>query len=287
MSTKRRLKTKYKIIILFLPLCILGLLWSRYISTSGLVIKEYKVVNKKLPTSFNGLKIVHFTDTHYGRTTNNNDFKYLVSEINELKPDIVFFTGDLIDKDTVMNNKKKKELIKHLNNLDAKIGKYAISGNHDLQFDEYDEIIEKSGFLNLTNSFDIIYSKENDSIYIAGLESEIIGSPDIKSIMQPIETGEKEDVPGYKILLLHTPDTISKIKHNTFDLTLAGHSHNGQVRIPFIGAVTKPNGAKKYYNEYYKVGKTDLYISSGIGTSTLNFRLFNKPSFNFYRLVNK
>ena len=68
---------------------------------------------------------------------------------------------------------------------------------------------------------------------------------------------------------------------------MAGHSHNGQVRLPFIGAIVKNQGAKKYYNEYYKIKNTDLYISGGIGTSTLPFRLFNRPNINFYRLRSK
>lgn len=74
---------------------------------------------------------------------------------------------------------------------------------------------------------------------------------------------------------------------NKYDLVLTGHSHGGQVRIPFIGKLYTPEGAKKYYDEYYKINNTDLYISSGLGTSMYKFRLFNRPSFNFYRITNK
>ena len=74
---------------------------------------------------------------------------------------------------------------------------------------------------------------------------------------------------------------------NKFNLILAGHSHHGQIRLPLIGAIILPDGAKKYYNGYYEFNKTKLYISNGIGTSTINFRLFNKPSFNLYRITNK
>ena len=57
-------------------------------------------------------------------------------------------------------------------------------------------------------------------------------------------------------------------------------------RLPGIGALYTPNNSKKYYDEYYEINGTDLYISSGIGVSIINYRLFNKPSINFYR-VNK
>ena len=62
------------------------------------------------------------------------------------------------------------------------------------------------------------------------------------------------------------------------------HSHNGQIRLPGIGALYTPNGSKKYYDNYYDLDETPLYISSGIGVSIVNYRLFNKPSINFYRI---
>ena len=87
--------------------------------------------------------------------------------------------------------------------------------------------------------------------------------------------------------MVHEPDiTFDIVNDYSVNLILAGHSHNGQVRLPIIGAIYTPPGAKKYYDEYYSVSGTDLYISSGIGVSSINYRLFNRPSINFYR-VNK
>ena len=70
-----------------------------------------------------------------------------------------------------------------------------------------------------------------------------------------------------------------------FNLLLAGHSHAGQVRLPFIGAVILPEGAQKYYDSHYKIENSDLYVSNGLGVSNYNFRLFNTPSYSVYRLV--
>ena len=86
---------------------------------------------------------------------------------------------------------------------------------------------------------------------------------------------------------MHEPDKILDFDYNNYDLILAGHSHNGQITIPFIGSLYKPNGSKKYYKDYYELEGTKLYISGGIGTSTLKLRLFNKPSINLYRLTSK
>ena len=89
----------------------------------------------------------------------------------------------------------------------------------------------------------------------------------------------------YKIILVHEPDISDKIiKDYSVNLILAGHSHNGQVRLPIIGPIYTPPYSKKYYDNYYDIDGTNLYISSGIGVSTVNYRLWNRPSINFYRI---
>ena len=74
------------------------------------------------------------------------------------------------------------------------------------------------------------------------------------------------------------------MKYSTPPLILSGHSINGSINIPIIKKTLLPEGALNYYEEYYKINNTDIYISNGIGVNNLNFRLFNKPSFNLYRL---
>lgn len=297
MKKKRHLKTKYKVLLVILISFVSIIAWSRYISTTGLIIKEYKVESDDLPISFDGLKIIHFTDVHYGRTINKLELDNLVTEINALKPDLIFFTGDLIDRDIKVTSKVKDDVTNALSKLTPVSGKYAISGNHDFSLKKYDDIIKDSGFINLDNTYTTVYSHKHDTIFIAGLESEIKGHPDLKDITTYLDSNNVmdengnpiivNDIPSYKILLLHTPDTFDKVKDNNFNLVLAGHSHNGQVRLPFFGAVITPLGSKKYYEEYYNINTTDFYISSGLGTSTINLRFFNKPSFSFYRLVTK
>lgn len=85
---------------------------------------------------------------------------------------------------------------------------------------------------------------------------------------------------------MHKPDEIERFENIPFNLILAGHSHNGQIRLPFIGALLKKDGSKIYTDSYYRIQNSDFYITSGIGTSDISFRLFNHPSFNLYRLTN-
>ncbi len=273
------------LVIIILILC-LGLLYSRFIATSGLKVKEYKVVNNKITDSYHGLKIIHLSDIHYNSTINEKELNNIVDKVNEIKPDIVVLTGDLIDERLSYD---KDIIINCLSKIEAKLGKFAVSGNHDIPLDDYNYIIKESGFTSLDNKYELIYSKTSEPIIISGIG---YGDEDIgiktEQYDKYISELKADDIkPIYSILLVHEPDTVDNLDLNKYDLVLAGHSHGGQVRIPFIGKLYTPEGAKKYYDEYYKINNTDLYISSGLGTSMYKFRLFNRPSFNFYRITNK
>lgn len=276
------------IIILSIILGILGIIfYSRFIETSLFETKEYKISNVNLANDFSGLKIIHISDIHYGRITTTKMIKKIIKEVNLIKPDIIVITGDLIDKDATLAEKDISFLKDSLAKLESKYGKYAIYGNHDITYgrEKIEEIYKYSSFKLLVNDYDIIYGKKNEPLFIGGLDSLLEGEQDIEKAMSYFN--DHEDI-LYKILLVHEPDSTDNIleKYPNTNLILAGHSHNGQVRLPLIGAIYTPTGSKKYYDNYYKINETDLYISSGIGVSRINFRLFNKPSINFYRIYN-
>lgn len=288
-ETKRK-HTFLKIILMFIFILIVVILYSRFIATKGLDVKEYKITNEMIADNFYGFKIVHISDIHYGRTVNKKELEKLVNEVNLLKPDIVVLTGDLIDKDTKMNETISKEISDCLSKINVSVGAYAINGNHDKYFTEWESIIENSGFKNINNTYELIYNEGYTPILLAGISSNNEDNLTIEEKYVPIEeyiNSSDEFNNIYKILLMHEPDFIDNINYSYFNLVLAGHSHNGQIRLPLIGATILPPNGKKYYDEYYKLSNTDLYVSSGVGTSTISFRLFNKPSINFYRLANK
>ena len=270
-------------LIIFLLITI-TIIYARYGGTSGLITKEYKIESSLIGEDFDGLKVVHFSDLHYLRVTNNDKLKEIVDEINLIKPDIVFFTGDLIDKDFTLTDKDKDDLINGLSSIKAKYGKYAVLGNHDYvkNIEIFKDIYSNSNFNLLQNSYDIIYSSNNDKLFIGGVDNYSYNEADINKVMEYFN--DNSDI-SYKIILVHEPDYIDNILTNyNVNLVLAGHSHNGQINIPYIKNFFLPYGSRKYYENYYKVNDTDLYISSGIGESSVNFRIFNKPSINFYRI---
>ena len=256
-------------ILIFLFIIFVWFVYIKYVGTKKLEVREYKIVNSSLSNDYYGLKIVHFGDIHYG---NNIDKKYLdsvVDKINLLKPDIVVFTGDLIDKKTKLTDEMKEEVINSLLNISARLGKFAIKGDED-DINIYPSLIRKAEFTYFENNFEYVYNGEKP-ILISNMDSNDL----------------KEEKSIYNILLVHEPDKLLKMDYSKYDLILAGHSHNGQIKLPFIGPLFKFDGAKTYYDSYYDLGNSKLYIISGIGTSKINLRFNNRPSFNIYRLVNK
>ena len=275
--SKEREKKGFSLLKFFKILLLIGVLifmYARFIGTRFLNIKEYAIYDTVLPETFDGLKIVHLTDIHYGTIVNAKNLTNIVNQINQLKPDIVVFTGDLYDESIVLNDKIVNEIVTCLKNINSTLGKFAVAGNHDYSNDLFAQIITDSGFTYLENSSQIIYDENNTPLEIIGFDDAWKGNPNYNI---PLSN-------NYKIVLVHEPDEISKILPLNVNLVLAGHSHGGQIRLPFIGALYTPNGSKNYKNDYYEFTNTKMYISYGIGTSVLKIRLFNQPSINFYRL---
>lgn len=281
---KIKLRRRYKVLLWFLIIFVFIVIYTYYFEPNRLIVYEYKVENKKLSPNFHGTKIVHLSDIHYGRTIKDKQLKRIVKEINKINPDIVIFTGDLIDKDTILTTKMTNLLSTELNNIKATLGKYAVTGNHDAYFPSYSDILTKSDFILLNNDYNLIYNKGYDPILIGGINTN--KEIDLTPIVTYLKPNEETINNLFTIILMHIPDYIDHILEELpIDLALAGHSHNGQFRIPGVKPIFAPTGAKKYYAPYYHINNTDFFISSGLGTSLINIRSFNPPSFNLYRLT--
>ena len=281
MNKKEKETKENKPHIFIYILLIIGLIiiYSRYIATTGIQIKEYSVINNKIPESFKGFKVVHFSNLKYGSTTDQKYLKKLVNKINELNPDIIIFTGDLISSNYKLTDNDKKSIIENLNKLDPKIDIYSIRGDNDIN-ETYNSIITQTKIIEINNLNKLIYYKGDTPIMLIGLDDSINGNQSLDMAFNYEENNY------YKILIAHEPDTYEKIKDKNIDLFLAGHSLNGQVRLPFIGSIYTPTGAKKYYDSKYKIDNTEIYISNGLGTSKIPYRLNNRPSINLYRFYN-
>ena len=277
-------KRKFINFLIFILILSVGLImYSRYVGTKGLIVKEYRIADEKIPYNFSGVKIVHFSDLLYKSTINLDDVKNMVERINELKPDLVFFTGGLISKGKSLSDEETRELSSVLNEIDYTIGKFAVKGDED--GDEFSIVMSDSGFEVLNNSGVFVYNKALTPIYVAGLASSISDAINVESAFELVDADANKDA-YFKILLMHEGDSATSVlkSRDDVDLILAGNSLNGSVVLPYYCGLFESRGSETYKKPFYEVNDTLIYVSSGLGTKDVNYRFNNKPSFNFYRL---
>lgn len=262
-KTKKRLRWPFKILLI----SILIIIYSFTIGTKGIVIRDYNIKSGKITSEFYGLKILQFSDLHYGSSTDENLVKQLVKKINEEKPDVVIFTGDLISKNYSATEKDRAFLKKQLSSITSTLGNYYVTGEED--FDEATTILNDADFINLANGVQLIYNDTNNPILL-------IDNKNAKTYFESNET-----VPDFKILAIHNPDDFNNVKQYNFDIVMAGHTLNGQINIPKLKELFI---ASKYTDSYQKINNTKLFINPGIGTGKIKARLFNHPTIYLYRL---
>ncbi|MEG2351251.1 MAG: metallophosphoesterase [Bacilli bacterium] len=267
-KSKKTRKLKWYVKLLLLIIIIITFAFT--IGTKGIFIKEYKIESSKITLSDTGLKILHFSDLHYGSTINMKSLKVIVKNINDAKADIVIFTGDLIDKNYKFKKDEQENVKDSLKDINASLGKYYVNGEEDKVLCNL--IMNDSNFINIDTKEQLIYNNDNKPILL-------IGNLSAKKYFN-----ENKIKPEFKILAMHNPNNVQEFKNYNFDIILAGHTHNGQINIfKLKDFIIK----SKYNKPYQKVNNSDLFVSSGIGTSLIKARLFNHPTMNLYRIVKK
>ena len=155
-----RVKKTIKILFFLIIFLISFYSYTSYISTVKVEVREYRINNKKIPNSFNGIKIIQLSDLHFGTTMFLEDVNKIVKLTNERKPDIVVFTGDLIHKEYNLESKEQEKLINKLKSINASLGKYAILGDEDNE--SIATIFNQSNFTILRNEYELIYNQTNN-----------------------------------------------------------------------------------------------------------------------------
>ena len=211
------------------------------------------------------IKIIQISDLHFNQLRYFH--KSIAKKINLIKPDLIFITGDSVDK-----TEKIEPLNKFLQLIDNSIKKYAITGNWEywgnVNLTELKSTYSKNNCELLINENRTI-SIRNREISIIGIDDFVGGKADFEKAIKNLKETKTN------IVLSHCPehrDIIIKQKGNlNIDLVLSGHTHGGQ--ITFLGIVPfKPQGSGKYLKGWYKESEPKMYISKGIGTSILPIR---------------
>ena len=271
---KLNLFTKIILIIIIISILIYG--WMHFIETKIITVKDFILTNEKIPKSFNGFTIVHFSDIHFGRTTNEKEVNKVVDKINEIKPDIILFSGDLFDPYITLSENNINFLTEAFKKLNANFKKYAVYGDHDFDNEEtYANILKNANFEILNGENQKIYYNGNEPIYISGINSITKKTPDYSKAFSK----EKD---GLQLFLSHEPGVIIDIKNNT-DFIFSGHTLGGLIHIPFIGGIKKQQNSLHYEKGKYLEGNTTIFVNNGIGTEDFSLRLLNLPTIYCYR----
>lgn len=256
-------------------------LWSniRYIEPNRLEIKEINLV-KEGTYDYEPRSIVQFSDTHLGHEFDLDELERLVDKINKQKPDLIVFTGDLIDNTALYEDRNGISAV--LSKLKSKYGKFAIWGNHDYGgggTNYYARIMGESGFTVLKNNHERIELEDGRSINMIGLDDGLLGKPDVEKAFKSVQEAD------YNVLFMHEPDLMDEALDQDVDLALAGHSHGGQIKLPFIGPVLTPVLAKHYTHGLYELEPDQyLYVNTGIGTTKIGVRFLNPPEITVFKI---
>lgn len=257
MNNKRTMKIiKYIIIVA----CLVSF---SYYSNNALEVTVIEVESDKIQED---VRIVHLSDLHGKQFGEDN--KKLIQLIKEQNPDIIAFTGDLIDSRRQDNIEESISFIEELSKL---YEVYFILGNHDNSLKRRDLYS------------DDIDSIEGDFYYLQGDYNNIKVNNNDLSIMcfdiytDRIESFKDED--SFKVLLNHYPQNFDNYNIYDIDLVLTGHTHGGQFDLPFVGGVYAPGQGlfPEYYKGIYEENDTYMVVSRGLGNSAFPQRLFNRP----------
>lgn len=226
------------------------------------------------------VQIAHISDLHFSRWFKPRRLKKTLRSLREAKPDMIVFTGDLIDDYKKWPVRQTKSLILALKQMQAPLGKVAVLGNHDYKSDGagfVKEVLESAGFTVLINQ-ELFGSNEEISLSVAG-----VADPSTKNAQYYYEA----TLAQWQLLLLHQPDYISQVKNlSMYDLVLSGHSHGGQIRLPKY--YPKTDGAKTFTDSLYlPKEETLLSVNTGIGTTHLPLRFGVPPEVIYYHLSSK
>jgi len=232
-------------------------------------IVKVKINIPKLPTPFEGYRIVHISDIHYGQWISLDRLAGVIGLINQQDPDIVAITGDFVS----YSRENANDLITALKDLHARDATLAVLGNHDHWVDAkmVRSILSASKIIELNNDVYTV-TRKGYALHIAGVDSVTLKKNQLDKVLQKLPPN------GPAILLAHEPDFADiSSKINRFVLQLSGHSHGGQFVIPKFGTPFRGNGFWKYPLGRYQVGEMVLYTNRGIGTNAFWIRINCAP----------
>lgn len=228
------------------------------------------------PERLNGFTVAMLSDFHYDPYFSVHPLRAAIAMVNRLHPDLIALTGDFVSVPLVGDETKAafaaEPCARLLRQMTAPHGLWAVMGNHDDATDaeHVTHALQAENIRVLANQSEPI-EQDGSRFWLAGVNDVISGTADLSKTMHGVPAGEPV------ILLAHEPDFADEASQYPIDLQLSGHSHGGQIRIPFLPPLYLPELAKKYVWGTYHVGPLTLHTSAGLGTIGIPMRLNCPP----------
>ena len=246
-----------------------GLGYGSGVEPETISIERQEIKISRLPSALEGLRIAVLSDFHLQPFTQLPHIQRAIAHSNSLRPDLVVLLGDYVDAtvDSI------EELAPALSQLNARLGIWGVLGNHDHWKGAgiVQEVLEKQG-IGLLRNRGISMNCGGGELFLAGIDSVWAGPANLDLVLAERRTTAPV------VLLAHEPDFGDvAAADGRIALQLSGHSHGGQVRLPFIGALQLPCYGKRYDQGYYRIKNMALYTNRGLGVVDVPIRINCPP----------
>ncbi|MEM8673066.1 MAG: metallophosphoesterase [Cyanobacteria bacterium P01_G01_bin.67] len=263
------------ITLVFLTCCYV---YAKKIEPNWIEVVPIQLAIPHLAPAFDDFKIVQISDLHASKFMPPQRLTKIIELVNQQQPDAIAITGDLI---TQGHGFDADQLSLNLKQLKSELGTLAVLGNHDHWWktrDQLKQTLIESKITILENQVFIV-ERDSQKLAFAGLDDPYWGHPNLPQIIAQLPEQ------ATAILLVHEPDYIEKsAKTHKFSLQLSGHSHGGQIRIPFLTPLVLPYGGKKYFAGLNQVEDTFTYTNRGLGMTGLPLRFGSRPEVTVFTL---
>jgi uncharacterized protein len=235
------------------------------------------------PERLHGFTVAVLSDFHYDPYFSIHPLRAAVAMVNRLQPDLIALTGDFVSVPLVGDERKAafaaEPCARLLRQMTAPHGLWAVMGNHDDATDpeHVARALRAENIQVLANQSEPI-EQDGARFWLAGVNDVISGTADLTETLRRVPGGDAV------ILLAHEPDFADEASQYPIDLQLSGHSHGGQIRIPFLPPLYLPELAKKYVWGTYHVGPLTLHTNAGLGTIGIPMRLNCPPEITLLTL---
>jgi uncharacterized protein len=247
-------------------------------------IERQEMALSRWPARLDGFTIALLSDFHYDPYFSAHPLKAAIGMVNDLHPDLIALAGDFVSMPWSYQNEEAaaetaEPCARLLSQMRAPHGLWAVMGNHDYFTNprRVTRALQAEGIKVLANQ-SMAIEQDGTRFWLAGVNDVLSGTAQLERTLLDVPADEAT------VLLAHEPDYADFVARSPVDLQLSGHSHGGQVRLPFMRPLYLPDLARKYPVGLYRIGALTLYTNSGLGTVGFPIRLNCPPEITLITL---